>query len=301
MLKKKLWLVGGLTLALLLSGCGSGGNEAASTENKAQSKVEKKKLGDYEVMFGGEVLEQEDKFVIEGKSNLIPGSRVVGELWVSEDELYADTTELVDEDGNFTMQLDHHQYGEAKFVVRFDFKSAQDDPVKRHYGERGQKLEGPFIYKHEQLGNIYNMAEVSVMYSPDEENTLTLKQPEWVELPEDYGDPRVWIEVDEITEDGEFYYLSGRSNILEGAKIRGKFNHRSDETRIKPDGTFELKIEYQYKEGEDFIITFNPQLQWNQIEEAYGSTGQKLVGNLVVTNQFSHNQTIEKVVPWEEK
>ena len=117
--------------------------------------------------------------MIEGSSNLIPGSRVVGELWVSEDELYADTTELVDKDGSYTMELDHHQYGEAKFVVRFDFESNQDDPIKRHYGEKGQKLEGPFIYKHKALGDIYKKAEASLLYSPDEESELVFNAPDW--------------------------------------------------------------------------------------------------------------------------
>lgn len=36
-----------------------------------------------------------------------------------------------------------------------------------------------------------------------------------------------------------------------------------------------------------------------EIEETYGSKGQKLVGNLVVTNDYSDKQTIEKVIPWE--
>jgi hypothetical protein len=40
--------------------------------------------------------------------------------------------------------------------------------------------------------------------------------------------------------------------------------------------------------------------QWNEIEEAYGSKGQKLVGDLVVTNKYSNNQTIEKIIPWDE-
>ena len=47
------------------------------------------------------------------------------------------------------------------------------------------------------------------------------------------------------------------------------------------------------------MITFNPMYQWNEIEEAYGTKGQKLVGDLVVTNQYSKNQTIEKIIPWE--
>lgn len=41
--------------------------------------------------------------------------------------------------------------------------------------------------------------------------------------------------------------------------------------------------------------------QWNEIEEAYGQKGQKLVGNLVVQDQFSDKQYIEKVIPWNQE
>src|SRR5699024_3235494 len=69
--------------------------------------------GDYDIYIGGEVIEADDKIVIEGESNLIPGSRVVGEVSVSTDTNYywaretkeyeylADTTEIVDENGDF--------------------------------------------------------------------------------------------------------------------------------------------------------------------------------------------------------
>jgi hypothetical protein len=301
-LKKKMyWMTSFLVFVFLLTGCGNGENQATSADAESKEETKSKdKSGDFTIQLGGEVIEQDDKFVIEGKSNLIPGARVVGELWVSEDELFADTTELVKEDGSFRMELDHHQYGEAEFIVRFDFESAQDDPVKRHYGEHGQKLEGPFIYKHEIFGDILKKAEVSVKYDPNKESELVFKQPKWGKLPEDYGDPRIWIEVDEITEDGEFYYLHGKSNILEGAEIRGSFGNNNDKTQIKPDGTFDLKIEYKYIEDKDFVIEFDPVYQWNEIEEAYGSKGQKLVGDLVVTNKYSNNQTIEKIIPWDE-
>ena len=39
LMKKKLWILCALALALLLTGCGSGDNEAASTEPKAEKKV----------------------------------------------------------------------------------------------------------------------------------------------------------------------------------------------------------------------------------------------------------------------
>lgn len=60
-----------------------------------------------------------------------------------------------------------------------------------------------------------------------------------------------------------------------------------------------MKIEYKYIEDKDFVIEFDPLWQWNEIEEAYGSNGQKLVGDLVTTNQFSDKQYIEKIVEWE--
>ena len=50
-------------------------------------------------------------------------------------------------------------------------------------------------------------------------------------LPEDYGDPRVWIEIEELTEDGEFFYMHGRSNILEGSELRVSYGlWNSDKT-----------------------------------------------------------------------
>lgn len=300
-MKKKLFaLVCFLLTALLLAGCGESASGDNAKADGKKEKVKKSELGDYNVFFGGEVVEEEDKFVIKGKSNLLPGSRVVGEVWVSEDDLFADTTELVGDDGSFEIELEHHKFGEAEIFVRFDLVGVQDDPIKRHYGEKGQKLKGPFVYKHKKpYDDIYKKAEVKVSYSPDEENDLSLKAPEWEELPKDYGDPRVWIEVDDITEDGEFYYLKGRSNLLEGSKIRGSYGWNSDDTQILPDGTFNLKIEYKYSEDTNFVIEFSPSSsQWNEIEEAYGSNGQKLVGNLVKTNSSGSSQHIELEVPW---
>lgn len=277
----------------------SGNSEKKETEEQEEEKEAENELGDFNVELSGEVVEEGDKFVINGSSNLIPGSRLVAENWVSEDELFSDTTELVQDDGTFTMQLDHHQYGESEIIIKFDFDNVQDDPVKRHYGEEGQNLEGPFIYKHEVFGDVYKKAQAKVHFNPNEESDLTIKAPDWYDLPEDYGDPRIWIEVDEITEDGEFFYLHGRSNILEGAEIKGSFGNNRDTTQIKPDGSFDLKIEYKYIEDKDFVIEFDPLWQWNEIEEAYGSNGQKLVGDLVTTNQFSDKQYIEKIVEWE--
>lgn len=147
-----------LLLLLFLAACGTSSQSASNVEEKStdeqvdaavdgdSDEEQSSELGDFAVELGGEVLEEDGKFIIEGTSNLIPGSRLVGEVVVSGDEVFADTTELVQDDGSFYMELDHHEYGEAEIVVRFDFNNVQDDPIIRHYGERGQNLEGPFVY-----------------------------------------------------------------------------------------------------------------------------------------------------------
>lgn len=298
----------------VLAGCGSDGNENASGEaadtndekvEDDNSKDANTDLGDFEVELGGTVTEEGDVFVIEGTSNLLPGARVVGEVWLEEDERepFANSTELVEEDGTFTMELEHHQYGEAEIVIKFDLNGVQDDGIKRHYGERGQNLKGPFIYKHKEFDGIFKKAEARILYDPNEQTELVFQAPDWYELPDDYGDPRVWIEVDEIIEDGEFFYLTGRSNLLEGSELRVEYRYNRDKTQVKPDGSFDFKVPYEYLEDRDFVITFDPSnFQWNEIEEAYGKNGQKLVGDLVQQNRYNADkQFIEKRIPWDEE
>ena len=149
----------------------------------AKKETEKKsELGGYEVVFDGEISEDGDKFIIDGKSNLLPGSRVVGEVLVDDGDVFSDTSELVQEDGTFHMELNHHKYGEAEISVRFDFEGVQEDEIKRHYGEKGQKLAGPFIYKHKTHSGIFKKAEAKLAYLPGEASNLTIVAPEWYDV-----------------------------------------------------------------------------------------------------------------------
>lgn len=304
---------------VFLAACGSTSSEELAAEpngteevestgtEETESPVEAEEdtnayLGDYEIDFKGEVIEESDSFIVKGESNLLPGARLTGEVVVDDGEtVFSDTSELVQDDGSFYMELEHHQYGEAEIIIRFDFDSVQEDEIKRHYGEEGQNLEGPFVYKHSVFNNVYKKAEVILTYEPNTTNDLTIQAPEWNELPEDYGDPRVWIEDVEITDDGEFFYVHGKSNLLEGSEIVIEYRYNRDRTRVLPDGTFQFKLDYEYLEDYDFVITFTPSshTQWNEIVEAYGQKGQKLVGNLVVQDKYSDRQYIEKVIPYE--
>lgn len=266
--------------------------------------------GDYEVHLGGEVVETEDQIIISGVSNLLPGARVVGEVTAGDQDYFADTTELVEDDGSFYMEIAHHNLDkETNVVVKFHFDSPQDDGIKRHYGDRGQKLTGPYAFKHQRAAggrspkDIYQKAEVSVTFEPSEEKVIRyFKEPKMYEIPEDIGSPRVWVEVEDITDDQEFFYVHGRSNLLEGSKVRGTYHQKRDETLVRPDGSFDLKIEYEYRENIPFVIQFRPNdLQWNSVEEVYGKEGQNLVGDLVVTNEHNQIQFIELEVPLQSK
>jgi hypothetical protein len=286
-LKKKGILITSILLTLLLlAACSS-----------------KPKLGDAEIYLGGKVKEKDDKILIDGKSNLIQGARVIGKVIVGEAEILSESTEIIEKDGSFSMELDHHKYGEAEVVVTFDFKSMQDEAIVEQYGEGGKDMTGPYVYMDEHHKELNQKAVVRLALSPDDESdTHEFTEPEWNERPEDYGDPRIWIEVDEVTTDDYYFYLKGKTNLLEGSKISGFYSdrwHEADTTRINPDGTFELKFDYWYSEEPSLTILFEPQSQWNTIIETYGRNGEKLVGDLVENSGSS--QLIRKVVEYEHK
>ncbi|MDY7221511.1 hypothetical protein [Halalkalibacterium halodurans] len=264
------------------------------------------KTGSMNVQLGGSVVETDDKIIVEGKTNLLPGSRVMGQVLVNEDEVFSDSTEIVDKKGKFQMELEHHQYGDAEVVVTFSFnQTMQDEEVIEHYGIGGENMEGPFVYvdEHWDADQVNKKAEVrSLLEANQDEQNHTFQEPSWEDKPADYGDHRVWIEIDEITNDGEFFYLKGRTNLLEGSHLTGYYADwwETDETRVNPDGSFDLKIKYQYSEEANFTIKFDPySWQWESIRETYGHNGEKLVGNLVITG--SSSQYIEKVIEYEQE
>lgn len=244
--------------------------------------------GDLEVSFAGKVVEKDNKIMVEGESNLLEGARLNGYVIVDDGEVLSETSELTDKDGHFTMELDHHQYGDAKVVVLFDFNSSlQEEEIVEHYGEGGQDLEGPFVYvdEHYDMEQVNRKAMVEIpLLASEEASEHEMVAQEWKERPDDYGDPRVWIELDEVTNDDDYFYIKGSSNIMEGAIVYGNYtgSSGSGEARVNKDGTFEMEIPYQYDEDAHFEIQFRPYSgQWAMVEDTYGENGEKLVGNLV--------------------
>lgn len=283
--------------------------EPQEDPEKKDDKQETVQLGDYNIFIGGEMIETEDKILVYGESNLLPGARVVGEVMAGDEEFFADTTEIVEEDGTFYMEIPYNPINkEAIVAVKFDFDGPQDDGIIRHYGDRGQKLEGPYIYKHQRKAggrspkDIFKKAEVRTSFEPTKEMAVRqFKEPTWYDIPEDMGSPRVWIEVEEINNDEDHFYLHGRSNLVEGSKIRVKYKYyNQDETIVNPDGSFDFKLDYEYAEDTPFEIEFIPHgFQWNNVEEVYGKEGQNLVGDLVEANKYNNKQIIKKIVELE--
>lgn len=270
-----------LSCFILLAGCG-------------------KKTGDFNVYFNGTVTETADKIIIEGESNLLEGARLDGTVVVDAEEVYSETTELVDDKGNFHMELDHHKYGDAEVVVTFRFEGGiQEEDIIKHYGESGEKLEGAYVYADENWWDAEGAKKAEVrmiLRAEDDKQKHKFEKPSWGERPEDYGDPRVRIEIDEITEDKEYFYVKGHTNLLEGSEIQGSYaNGKTATTRVNPDGTFEMKIVYRYEEDQAFEFGFSTWPQWGNIKKHYGENGEKLIGNLVETSGNSqHIKLIEE-------
>ena len=314
-------LVSVLFISLLIIGCSSDNrnenNQDTSENNVTEDDVTNnmQSQGDYEIHLGGEMIETENGIIIEGESNLLPGSYVTGEVKVVEKnvsmylldsteelDFFADETEIVKDDGSFYLELEHPKMNKETIVsVKFTLDEDQNEEVLHHYGNQGEKLEGPFIYQHvnKEKGydrkNINQKAEVTTTFTPNKDNKAVrqFQEPNWSDIPDDMGDPNVWIEVDEVNDDGSYQYIHGRSNLIEGSRLIIKPGlMKVAETAIEKDGSFYFK--YDYKERDSTVIIFDPSdLQWGIVEETYGETGQKLEGELAGPDQTEQKQIIE--------
>lgn len=289
-----------------------GQEETATYEIDNTNKYDGKQ-GDYEVVITGEMVEEDDKIYIEGETNLLPGSTLIGEVAISTDtdgylfssdfqeyEFQADTREVVEDDGSFAMEIDHHgeEDKETHVSVRFDLYEGQEDEILRHYGENGENMKGPYIYKsRDGEGNkmpkyIFNRAEVVTTYTTGKENVIRqFKEPKLNEPPSDQGDSNVWIEVDEFNDDGEFFYVQGKSNLVEGTMLElteDNERHPISKTLVTQDGSFDFKLPYDADTDPKKIIFAPHEYQWNAIERTYGKKGQHLEGDLATGR--AHNE-----------
>ncbi|KMK75595.1 hypothetical protein [Alkalihalobacillus pseudalcaliphilus] len=254
--------------------------------------------GDLEVRLEIKVEEFEEHYEVEGKSNLIPGTKV----WVQPDSL--DYTFInygvwldVEEDGSFSTELKHPQKYDTEIAISATFKSTatQPDEVYQHYGEDLGQITGPYTrIDYESAQVLEYMAQVLVSHEPIEGEFVVLESEEPVmNYPNDQGDVDVWLDNIQVEHDSKYYYITGRSNLADGAEVKANLEITdyvtigySDSSFVNSDGSFALRILYPEDIDDsaevNVKIQFAPELyQRDHILDIYGEDGANLEGELV--------------------
>lgn len=297
----------------MVSGCSSNESTSGNKENQEQeSKSEKESVkvtdkkvkapkdqGDYEVWFEGEADRKGKLVTLKGRTNLLPESGLV--IWLDSVEgtiIGGRGDTQVNEDGTFKteMKIPKNSDGLLKVQVKFE-PSTDNQPIKDHYGENGEKLKGPFVRLQEESDMQQNITLLTLEIPQDESNaSAKIKEPEW-DKPEDYGSPAVRLDEPDIQKDDKYLYIEGKSNLLEGTRLKGSLDipnyivsGLSDVTDVNPDGSYKLIIEKpssmnklkDVKEYEVVLSVSPADNQWKSNLEVYGVNGEKFMGDYAV-------------------
>ena len=204
---------------------------------------------------------------------------------------------MVVEDGIFTTETElGYEDLEDGLYLEFGFipKEKRFVDLGDVYGEKGEKLSGPFVQLIEDSDEEITKGIKTHLYLiPDEDRKAEaeIKTPEW-DLLEDYGDGYIRIEADaEIDE--PFIKINGKSNIIEGLKVYlTLLNEDSDyiasgyPVNIQPDGSFDFvyTIDEKIEEAEErhLLVEFVPgDHKVETVLQHYGEEGEYLSGDLV--------------------
>lgn len=301
-----------ISIGIIVTGCSS--NESASNKEvqKQESKRDKESVkvtdkkaqapkdqGDYEVWYEGEADRKGKLITVKGQTNLIPESNLLIVMDSVEDTLIGGTDKVqVKDDGTFETELKIPKSSEGLIEVKIKFDPHTDNqPIKDHYGENGEKLKGPFIRLNEESEMQRNITLLTLEIPQDESNaSAKIEKPEW-DKPEDYGSPTVRIDEPDIQKDDKYLYIEGKSNLLEGTRLKGSLDipnyivsGLADVADVNPDGSYKLVIEKpssinKLKDIKEYEVVLNvdPSFsQWKSNLETYGVNGEKFLGDYVV-------------------
>ncbi|WP_096439426.1 OmpA family protein [Alteribacter populi] len=213
-------------------------------------------------------------------------------------------------DGSFTIEFNHPN-GDWRFIdVELEVVPlSQTTKLREVYGDRGEHLSGPLVYQVDTGGSTYSqkaMISQIIAYGESEEFEFDIVQTERKEVPDDYGDPEVWVET-EFTNDHEYFYIKGESNLFEGMPIRAWYYESPDArlpqiigppyfTIVEPDGTFLLIVRYTGLSEEGFILVETDGYSRNmrtKSQEVYGGNFEKMSGEHVVKEDGRNNIQIK--------
>lgn len=213
---------------------------------------------------------------------------------------------VVDKNGNFTFEIPQDQQDHEYVLVMIEVVLGglgQPEEIEAVYGEHGENLKGPFVYKHEILEEEYQKIFASVLVSPNGKQTVyPIKSPKREKVPDDYASTKVWIDT-KLTNDHHYFYVKGKSNLLEGTRLNAFYYSSKDATlsqnwigssaEVVSDGTFFLQIPYDTITESGFIvITSKPNdshVLETRMKEIYGEQFEKMSGDQVKPNEEGGN------------
>ncbi|CEE00419.1 hypothetical protein BT1A1_0564 [Caldibacillus thermoamylovorans] len=325
MVRKSCWFFLILATILFLVGCeekqtkGEDSSRVAvknASQADGKQKEESKNNGDKKIptniKLSGEIVNENGKIVVKGKSNLMKGTYVEID-WLDRPFsirnpicLLCEKGTVVDKHGNFTFEipqdLQDHEYVLVTIEVVLG-GLGQPEEIEAVYGEHGENLKGPFVYKHEILEEEYQKIFASVLVSPNGKQTVyPIKAPKREKVPDDYASTKVWIDT-KLTNDHHYFYVKGKSNLLEGTRLNAFYYSSKDATlsqnwigssaEVVSDGTFFLQIPYDtITESGFIIITSNPNdshVLETRMKEIYGEQFEKMSGDQVKPNEEGGN------------
>lgn len=269
-------------------------------KNEAIDPNYKQDIGNLSIWIGGEVIVKKNKIIVNGKSNLLPGS-VISSSGVSTLSIgnFSDKAD-VQEDGTFHFKFPPYE-GNATVTFRL---STLEDSTDKQYGGNLEKVTGPQVYRTARHGEFKVTETVKLVENKKKPYTLPIETPEWDKLPDDYGDPDIWIDNVEVTSDHQYFYIHGKSNLVEGTSLFSHLTSKSgdpitmayDGAKVHPDGSFDLKVRYySLSQGMYIPIQVKGTNYWDDVVTAYGENMEKVEGDLVKKDDEGHKY-IEYIV-----
>lgn len=312
-MKKSIYYAGFLFICMIiLTGCGKDNatetvadtskktrdeatQEDTANEIEKESEDKEKQQADSEVWIGGEVTVKDDTIIVEGESNLPEGLNIHsnGQTDVMAVGGLIDSAKI-EEDGSFYFELPN---SDSNLTINFKLQSSAK--AEEFFGENLSSATGPFIYETEDSERYDVKATIRTDSLKETPYSIAIETPKWKERPADYGDPKVWMEVESVDTDHDYIYVNMNSNLIEGTWLGGNMENAEggiipfsfDHQHVHPDGTFQLKIPYQsLRAGMYLPIQVEAKNNsWDNVLEAYGENGEKWTGELVQTNEASEH------------
>lgn len=282
--------------------------EQTEQVDKEQAPTEQSTIGE-DITIEGTLTVDQTTMTIDAKSNLLEGTVVKATRYMEpfRNRLIMGMLDnfdgVVEADGSFQIELDRpSEFSDGKYIeIALEvLPGSQSDEITALYGKNGENLTGAPVYQREE----YDGTQTNYIYVPifvlleGEESKMEFSAPEREELPADYGDPEVWIEY-ELTNDHRFYYVKGKTNLMEGTIITGGYFSSPNaitpqytymnKTKVEPDGTFLLRISYSSMREEGYIKVESTSSSGHNLKksmaEQYGENFKKMTGEHVVKDK----------------